>query len=236
MMRPCLDCGVPSPQTRCTDCAPTARAPRQHAVKTTARGYGNTWQKLSRRARRTQPWCLDCGARDDLTTDHSPEAWERHDAGLPIRLEDVAVVCRPCNSRRGQARPPRGDEPTPTTFDRRFEAKFGLQMKMGANKRSRGGFHLACAANLTAGGVRDLGGLVGRQLCPSVRTIDGDERRFLAFPMLHALTACRQGIDVQALLDNLISEVADMLALNPSGTLTPKNRESVGIFHAVSFA
>ena len=72
---------------------------------TTARGYGSAWQRLSARARRLQPFCSDCGATDDLTADHSPEAWERVAAGLPVRLADVDVVCRGCNSRRGRARP-----------------------------------------------------------------------------------------------------------------------------------
>lgn len=60
---------------------------------------------MSKRARRLQPWCSDCGSVEDLTTDHSVAAWERKDAGKAIRLEDVDVVCRSCNSRRGRARP-----------------------------------------------------------------------------------------------------------------------------------
>ena len=45
---------------------------------------------------------------DDLTTDHSTEAWRRHELGLSIRLRDVAVVCRRCNAERGAARGERG--------------------------------------------------------------------------------------------------------------------------------
>lgn len=45
---------------------------------------------------------------DDLTTDHSAEAWQRHELGLSIRLRDVAVVCRRCNAERGAARGERG--------------------------------------------------------------------------------------------------------------------------------
>jgi 5-methylcytosine-specific restriction endonuclease McrA len=51
-----------------------------------------------------QPFCLDCGTVDDLTVDHLPQAWERREQGLAVRLEDVEVVCRVCNSRRGAAR------------------------------------------------------------------------------------------------------------------------------------
>lgn len=46
---------------------------------------------------------------DDLTTDHSAEAWRRHEQGLPIRLRDVAVVCARCNAERGAARGARAD-------------------------------------------------------------------------------------------------------------------------------
>lgn len=67
-----------------------------------------------------QPWCLDCGATEDLSTDHLVSAWERRDAGLPIRLVDVAVVCGPCNTRRGSSRATQttGDEVKPTRRDR----------------------------------------------------------------------------------------------------------------------
>lgn len=68
------------------------------------RGYGYRWEKLSKRARQLQPFCSDCGTSKDLTADHSIEAWRRHDAGLPIRLKDIDVVCRQCNTDRGAAR------------------------------------------------------------------------------------------------------------------------------------
>lgn len=108
-MKPCIRCGVPTPSTRCDDCAPTA----QSIPTTTAaeRGYDNNWTKLSRRARRLQPFCTDCGATDDLQADHTPEAWRRKNDGLPIRLQDIEVCCRGCNVRRGAARggKPRGE-------------------------------------------------------------------------------------------------------------------------------
>jgi 5-methylcytosine-specific restriction enzyme A len=59
---------------------------------------------LSRRARRLQPFCTDCGSTEDLQTDHTPEAWKRKAAGKPLRLADVEVVCGPCNRARGAAR------------------------------------------------------------------------------------------------------------------------------------
>lgn len=105
LRRPCLDCGEPTDATRCEQCRP-----RDPQLKSTReRGYGTTWRKLSERARRLQPWCTDCGTVNDLTADHSPEAWQRYEAGKTIRLDDIEVVCRPCNSRRGKAR---GDAPS----------------------------------------------------------------------------------------------------------------------------
>jgi len=98
-MRPCLTCGEPSPSTRCADHAvdpkPSARS----------RGYDHLWTRVSARARRLQPWCSHCGAVDDLQADHSPEAWERHAAGLAVRLTDVRVLCGSCNRAAGAARP-----------------------------------------------------------------------------------------------------------------------------------
>jgi len=100
-LRPCLDCGsLVETGPRCTSCAPPD--PRPHAA---ARGYDHAWRKLSTRARRLQPFCSDCGDVENLTVDHSPEAWERYERGLPIRLADIEVVCGPCNTRRGSSRP-----------------------------------------------------------------------------------------------------------------------------------
>ena len=106
----CATCGAPFTlepgemrRSRCTDCRP---APREIPDRGTPkeRGYDERWRRLSIRARRAQPFCSDCGATDDLTADHTPEAWARREAGQSIRLEDVDVVCRPCNGRRGAVR------------------------------------------------------------------------------------------------------------------------------------
>lgn len=111
LRRPCIDCGEPSASTRCDNCAPSE--PRRPQARTHERGYGATWQALSTRARRLQPWCSTCRTTTDLTADHSPEAWERKAAGLVIRLQDIDVLCRPCNSKRGAARTSkRGAAPT----------------------------------------------------------------------------------------------------------------------------
>lgn len=120
LMKPCIECGELSEGARCPE-----HTQVKFVAPTTARGYGSAWQKLSVRARRLQPFCSDCGATDDLTADHSPEAWERHAAGLPIRLVDVDVVCRSCNSKRGRARP-WGEGVAQQNIDRRARQSFPL--------------------------------------------------------------------------------------------------------------
>lgn len=111
----CLDCGEPSDGPRCPEHTIDTKA---HA---SARGYDAAWTKLSKRARRLQPFCSDCGSTEDLQTDHTPEAWARKAAGKPIRLSDVQVLCGSCNRSAGAARgpsatrgmPPRGTAPDP---------------------------------------------------------------------------------------------------------------------------
>lgn len=107
MLTVCADCGNPydkddGPGT-CPECRPARTDPPTKGTRT-ARGYDNAWGRLSQRARRLQPFCLDCGSPHDLTCDHSPTAWQRKAEGKPIRLEDIDVVCRSCNSARGAAR------------------------------------------------------------------------------------------------------------------------------------
>ena len=113
MMSVCPSCGDvferdSSNASECLDCRPSPErvGTSRHELQ---QSYDHAWRKLSRRARRIQPFCSDCNTTDDLTCDHLPEAWRRHERGLPIRLQDVDVVCRSCNSARGAAR---GDRPT----------------------------------------------------------------------------------------------------------------------------
>ncbi len=125
-LKPCIVCGEVSDKSRCAEHRPKETRDRR------ARGYTDAWQQLSRRARRLQPFCTDCGATEDLQGDHSVEAWERHEAGKPVRLQDIDVVCGPCNRRRGTARPPAGQPdpcpgaPTGSLPPPAGKAKFGL--------------------------------------------------------------------------------------------------------------
>lgn len=111
----CSDCGTAYEMDgvgTCDECRPQrdyAYEHKNHVARIYRgsrheRGYDNEWARLSKRARDKQPWCSDCGRPDDLTTDHSVTAWERRAAGKSIRLRDVDVVCRSCNSVRGAAR------------------------------------------------------------------------------------------------------------------------------------
>ena len=102
LKRPCLKCGEPTHGSYCVEHKPQPTKSRRD------RGYEGQWRKLSARARRIQPWCSDCGSVEDLTADHTPEAWAAHDAGKPITLDLIDVVCRACNARRGNVR---GDAP-----------------------------------------------------------------------------------------------------------------------------
>ena len=125
----CSECGAvyvrETSGSRCDQCRPTReRTARRIASESRrgtrrSRGYDAAWDRLSARARREQPFCSDCGREDDLTTDHSPEAWERRARGLPVRLRDVDVVCSACNAERGPARGPEAvDRPTMGTAAR----------------------------------------------------------------------------------------------------------------------
>lgn len=112
MMTVCAGCGTPYDedhgQGNCPNCRPArdyyADDVRRGKGTPKQRGYDQAWRRLSERARRLQPFCSDCGRTSDLTADHSTEAWKRHEQGLPIRLEDIDVVCRTCNADRGAAR------------------------------------------------------------------------------------------------------------------------------------
>ena len=103
---PCLDCGEPTGNgQRCPEHDQARKAAQVRPRRTfRQRGYDGAWDRLSRRARRAQPFCSECGATENLTTHHTDEAWRRHDRGLPVRLQDVAVLCGPCNTRAGSTR------------------------------------------------------------------------------------------------------------------------------------
>lgn len=100
--KPCIECGLVGETSPCEDCAPSATTLRRTSPR--ERGYDAAWDRVSKQARRLQPFCTDCGTEDNLTADHLPIAWVRKEQGLPIRVEDVEVVCSDCNVKRGTSR------------------------------------------------------------------------------------------------------------------------------------
>lgn len=115
LLKPCIVCGEPSAASRCPE-----HSHSKTRASASERGYDHSWTLLSRRARRLQPWCSDCGGTEDLQCDHSPEAWARKAARKAVRLKDVQVLCGPCNRAAGAARghtDTRGDAPRGTPPD-----------------------------------------------------------------------------------------------------------------------
>lgn len=124
-LKPCVVCGEPSAKYRCPEHRPkNSKPPRQQ------RGYDAAWQALSKRARRAQPFCTDCGATEELQADHSPQAWARKAAGLPIRLQDIDVCCGDCNRDRGTAR---GAAPNHSRPHPPVKAEFESHITAGAS-------------------------------------------------------------------------------------------------------
>lgn len=88
-------------QQRCPDCARAyERAKRERRGTRQQRGYGKAWYELARQAVAAQPWYSYCSATDDLTVDHRDPA-ARGRTGLT--LNDVQVLCRGCNARKGDS-------------------------------------------------------------------------------------------------------------------------------------
>lgn len=113
-LRLCVICGEPSPESRCDE---HQLPQRESKLSARARGYDSAWDRLSKRARQIQPWCSQCGTKDDLTTDHL--RW-------PARsLADVDVLCRSHNGVKGapdddtRTKKPRGVGSTDLSTDPR---------------------------------------------------------------------------------------------------------------------
>jgi len=95
--RPCTGCGdIIATGSRCRDCRPADTRVRKDKGQA---AYDPTWRKLSVKARRMSPFCQDCGAVEDLTADHVLPKSDYPE--LVHALDNLAVRCRSCNSRRG---------------------------------------------------------------------------------------------------------------------------------------
>ncbi len=94
-LRPCLDCGKPTPKTRCAAC----EAARQHARNQSRPHYQGDWAALSKTLRDVHVaqhgwvcpgWQVPPHPSTDLTVDH-----------VTARSRDqLQVLCRPCNARK----------------------------------------------------------------------------------------------------------------------------------------
>ena len=120
-LKPCLDCGELSERNRCQEhrrAASRAKEERyieQHGHRRERlAGHGTSeWIKLSKRARRLQEFCMDCRRTADelravgerLEADHLPIAHFKQANRKPLSLNDIEVVCGPCNIKRGSSRP-----------------------------------------------------------------------------------------------------------------------------------
>ncbi len=99
VVRPCLDCQRPTRNgSRCPSCSQqrAARRDRQRGTRS-QRGYTNDWWRTVQRAIAEQPYCTLCGATTDLTGDHIVPL-SRGGSNHP---SNVRVLCRSCNSARG---------------------------------------------------------------------------------------------------------------------------------------
>ena len=120
IQRPCLSCGeLTTNSTRCDDCRRAhdreAEAARyaKHGRRQRREGHESAaWRRLSKKARKLQPWCNLCGRRADelehyerLELDHLSSAWAKYHDNKPILLTDVQVLCNTCNNKLGSSRP-----------------------------------------------------------------------------------------------------------------------------------
>jgi 5-methylcytosine-specific restriction endonuclease McrA len=81
-------------RSRCASCLRAyEREKRQRRGKTSARGYGATWQAMARAQIRRSPLCASCGAREDLTVDHIVPL----SRGGSSDLSNLQTLCRTCN-------------------------------------------------------------------------------------------------------------------------------------------
>ncbi len=103
--KPCLDCGTPSPESRCLRCAPREDRRRQQVKPTSAT---RTSAERRRRARTVRAWRRQhgdwCGGwgdqpphrASDLTADHVVAVAVSGDQAGPLQ-----VLCRACNAAKG---------------------------------------------------------------------------------------------------------------------------------------
>jgi 5-methylcytosine-specific restriction protein A len=95
MKRVCSGCGKITEKRRCPDCQRKYEA--QRGPRTMKGRYDGGWVKLVARAKKEHPWCVVCGATEDLTGDHIVPL---RAGGRNVR-SNVQVLCRTHNSSKG---------------------------------------------------------------------------------------------------------------------------------------
>lgn len=102
MMRPCLDCGTPSPKTRCPEHARAAENRRHNRLYDEPR-----WRRLSRKVkqrhiRRHGYMCPGYEREAHLAvTLHADHITPVAHGGAPFDESNVQVLCGECNDRKG---------------------------------------------------------------------------------------------------------------------------------------
>lgn len=101
MLKPCLNCGKLSTNSRCDSCGYIYARLRERARPTRSqRGYDAEWRRLSKLLRQIQPYCSICKTTKDLTVDHIVPL----SRGGSTVESNLQVLCRRCNSRKGNIR------------------------------------------------------------------------------------------------------------------------------------
>lgn len=104
------------PHPRCGrlkgSCPDHDRAPRDrpHRPTTTQRGYDGRWQRLVAAAKKRQraelgyAYCVDCGVDEDTAKATDNPLTGDHLRWPAVSIDDVEIVCRRDNSKRGDLR------------------------------------------------------------------------------------------------------------------------------------
>jgi 5-methylcytosine-specific restriction protein A len=129
LVRLCSVCGVQIPQFPHTrgPCPECKRERERKRGKTRARGYDAEHKRLSKLAIAAHPFCVDCGATEDLVGDHIVP----HSKGGLNVLSNYEVRCRSCNTARGNRESVflrgQGRDPTPALREKHCAGVPSLQ-------------------------------------------------------------------------------------------------------------
>ena len=95
-MRPCLDCGLPTPSPRCP-----AHTRAQEAARPSRRAkgrYDTRHKKLAATVLREQPWCSNCHTPGTETNPLQADHILPHGKGGKNVRSNYQTLCRACNA------------------------------------------------------------------------------------------------------------------------------------------